>query len=152
MFRRNDEWKWFCKTLLEKRPTCERCGGDGADCSGLQVHHKDPAKYDDLSPDKFAVLCGRCHLLIESFCTTDEQRKRCPNIDKRFLTYYPYVDTTYDVLAKSSGQFLARRWKREIVEDKKPGTWINVQPVSENKKAEIKDAVKFMKEHPEMFK
>lgn len=151
-FRKSQEWKEFCKQLISRREKCERCGSDGKNDGSLQVHHLDPRNYNDLTEEKFKVLCGKCHLKIESFCGTEEKRKQCPNIDKQFLTYYPYKELDKDVLAKASGKFLKKKWANELNEKKNPGKWINVCPLSDQKKKEVKAALYFMKQYPNLFK
>ena len=33
----------------------------------LQIHHLFPSEYEDLSPEKFAVLCPSCHDVVERY-------------------------------------------------------------------------------------
>jgi hypothetical protein len=67
-FRTRVAWRSFRK---EKLQTCEnRCELCGTKYSGkrtkmLQVHHHDPDNYDDLTADKFSVLCSGCHEVVE---------------------------------------------------------------------------------------
>jgi hypothetical protein len=150
MFRKSPEWKSFVRTMLEKSDhKCQRCG---CEASSLAVHHKDPKRYDTLQPELFAVLCDSCHLKIESMCKTEETMKRAPKTDRPFLTLYPYIETDKDVLAKGSGKFWTRKISREVDERRNPGKWINVQSISDTKRREVKDAVSFMKEYPELFR
>jgi hypothetical protein len=154
MFRKSDYWKEFCRLLIAKRNNrCERCGCEQKEAaSGLQVHHLDPKNYNDLTENKFAVLCGKCHLTIESFCITEEKMKMCPNVDKRFLTLYPYKEPDAIVLGKGSGKFAIRRWTRELDATKNPQKYLNqMKPMKGVHKKEVKDAVDFMKLHPELF-
>jgi hypothetical protein len=152
MFRKDPIWKSFCEQLISKREHCERCGGDGKDCSGLQVHHRNPKDYTDLKEENFSVLCGRCHLTIESFCLTEEKMKQCPNVDKRFLTLYPYKQKDEIVLAKGSGKFQIRRWTKELKVTREPEKWINGEKTMTGAhKKEVQDAVSFMKQHKELF-
>jgi hypothetical protein len=151
MFRKSKEWRWFCKTLIEKRGgVCERCGGKGEDCSGLQVHHIHPEDYTNLKEENFVVICGRCHLLIERFSRTEESRKMCPKSDRRFLTAEPYVDSQRDVLSYQSGLRTAEKWAKSISAQKSPEKWLIPPPKVDRKQA--KKAVDFMKEHPELFR
>lgn len=61
-FRKSIEWKKFRKQLLSSRPlVCECCG---TATKRLSVHHKDPEHYDDLTPDKFSLLCSMCHKCV----------------------------------------------------------------------------------------
>ena len=60
-YRRSKAWKDFSKRLRSERPYCELCWTKS---KTLQVHHMDEEHYDDLSPDKFKVLCRACHSYI----------------------------------------------------------------------------------------
>jgi hypothetical protein len=155
IFRRSWEWKAFCEQLIMKRGhRCERCGCDQKDAaSGLQVHHKDPKHYNDLIESKFVVLCGKCHLTIESYCGSESKMKMCPNVDKQFLTLYPYKETEKEVLGKGSGKFQIRKWTRELDATKHPEKYLNKpsKQMTGSHKQEVKDAAQFMKLHPEFF-
>lgn len=56
-FRRSFLWRQFCREQLHLRPTCEECGLHRS----IDVHHLDPAHYEDLTPEKFEALCRKCH-------------------------------------------------------------------------------------------
>jgi len=63
-FLRSDKWKEFRSKILEERgAVCALCGQKhyGKNKKNLHVHHLHPAVYDDLDPDKFALLCKPCH-------------------------------------------------------------------------------------------
>lgn len=67
-FRTTKVWKEFRKKLIHDRGAeCECCGTkySGKRIKQLQVHHKDPANYMDLAPEKFVLLCSGCHDMIE---------------------------------------------------------------------------------------
>ena len=69
-FRTTKVWKEFRKKLLADRGTiCECCGTrhNGKQARQLQIHHKDPENYTDLTPEKFAVLDSSCHDLVERY-------------------------------------------------------------------------------------
>lgn len=136
LFRRSDEWKWFCKQLKEKRGNvCERCGKSGV----LAIHHLVPTEYDNLNEDNFAILCDSCHLFIESYCSTEERMKMCPNVDKKFLIKTPYKQPEKIVMNKTY-DYLKRKWSISIKEKKKPGTYINAESISDKKIKECKEA------------
>jgi hypothetical protein len=153
MYRKSSDWKDFCEYLISKKEVCERCGCSHKEAkSGLQVHHKDPRNYNDLTEEKFVVLCGVCHLKIESYCITEERMKLCPNVDKKFLTLYPYKEPDSIVLGKGSGKFKIRKWCKELDATKNPNKYISkLKPMRGVHKKEVKDAVEFMKLHPELF-
>jgi hypothetical protein len=148
-FRKSEEWRWFCRSLIEKRGgVCERCGGTGSDCGGIQVHHRDPENYSDLDESKFVCLCGRCHLIVEARCKTEETMKMCPKVDRRFLTLYPYRRDG-EVIMKQSGVRIAKRWLRDVDAQRHPERYINHSTKTDPKMA--KEAIDFMKEHPDLF-
>jgi hypothetical protein len=63
-FRKTKIWKEFRENMIASRCfTCEICGTIHK--KGLNLHHKDERNYDDLQPDKFAVVCKSDHRLIE---------------------------------------------------------------------------------------
>ena len=65
-FRSTTRWRVFRKSLLEARGyQCACCGIKKK--KGLQIHHKDPENYLDLTPEKFVILCSGCHDLVEKF-------------------------------------------------------------------------------------
>jgi hypothetical protein len=155
MFRKSEMWREFCKYLIAKKGgLCERCHEDGHDCSGLQVHHRNPKEYQDLNEKNFAVLCGRCHLKIESYCRTEDSMKQCPNDSKQFLTLYPYKEKDQIVIAKGSGTFQIRKWVKEKKITEAPEKYVNngaIRSMTGVHKKEVKDAVEFMKAHPDLF-
>ena len=63
-FRSTTRWREFRTHLLENRGYCCACCGIKKK-KGLQIHHKDPDQYDDLTPEKFVILCSDCHGLVE---------------------------------------------------------------------------------------
>jgi hypothetical protein len=154
LFRRSDEWKSFCKDLILKRGSkCEKCGCEQKDAvSGLQVHHHNPKFYNDLTEENFSVLCGKCHLIIESFCITEEKMKMCPNVDKKFLTHYPYKVS--DKILVNSNKFQIRKWCKELDATKNPGKYLNppTKQMTGIHKKEVQDAVNFIKNNPQLFK
>lgn len=137
-FRKSYEWKRFCEHMLNLRNhECEICHNS----NDLVVHHKDPIHYTDLSDvNKFAVLCNRCHLKVEGYCKSQELMDAHPEY-RKWYTLYPYG---YDTIKWQSGYRTVKRWKREIASN------IN-RPENVQSKKEVNEAVKFMKEHPELF-
>lgn len=86
-FRTTKVWKEFRKKLIAERgPCCELCGTKyiGKRIKQLQVHHKDPANYLDLAPEKFALCCNGCHDLIERISTKliGKNSSNIPNLEK----------------------------------------------------------------------
>lgn len=58
-FRTTKTWKDFTKKLKSERDSkCECCG---CKSKRLAVHHIFPENYTDLNPNRFALLCSRCH-------------------------------------------------------------------------------------------
>jgi hypothetical protein len=153
MFRKSETWKWFCRSLIEERKNCERCHGDGKDCSGLQVHHKHPDDYMNISHrDWFSVLCGRCHLKIEAFSRTDESRKSCPKEDRQFITVKPYIDNSKDVLSYQSGTRLINKIEKSLSIQKDPSRWINGDLIRKVSKEKADEAIEFMKKNRDLFR
>lgn len=137
-FRKSAEWKNFCKHMLSIRNNqCEICHTS----ENLIVHHKDPLRYTDLSDvNKFAVLCNKCHLKIEANCKSQELMDAHPEY-KKWYTLYPY---SYDTTKWQSGYRTIRRWDRERkAEINKPETTVSLKQRNE--------ALRFMKDHPELF-
>ena len=63
-FRAKKVWKEFrVKILKDRNNTCE-IGGLKKN-KKMNVHHMDEDNYDDLNPDKFAVLTAAEHKLVE---------------------------------------------------------------------------------------
>lgn len=95
-FRTTKEWKDFRKKILEKRGLfCECCGTSYTlkTSRRLQVHHKDPKNYLDLSPEKFCLLCSECHKLIERVSKKINGKKGIKNKEKwleLLKDYLPY--------------------------------------------------------------
>lgn len=59
-FRRTSKWKNWCKYIKAQRGNkCECCGV--VKKKGLQVHHKAEWDYENLSKDRFSLLCYSCH-------------------------------------------------------------------------------------------
>jgi hypothetical protein len=62
-YRQTKEWKQFREKIVHERDSrCECCG---IKKKGLNLHHLDPANYQDLDPLKFKLLCKDCHNLVE---------------------------------------------------------------------------------------
>lgn len=136
-FRKSYKWRSFCKYLINLRGCqCERCHSP----DNLIVHHKDPLNYEDLKVEKFAVLCNSCHLIIESQCKSEEQML-AHSENRKWHTYYPY---NRDPVKWQSGTGTQLKWKRERTAQ------INKVPYTPTK-AQAKEALAFMKEHPELF-
>lgn len=137
-FRKSWKWREFVKHMLSIRNNqCEICHTD----KDLIVHHKNPLKYEDLSNvNDFAVLCCRCHLKVEANCKSQELMDAHPEY-RKWYTYYPY---SHDTVKWQSGYRTIKRWDRE-----REAT-INrpEHPVTKQKRDE---ALKFMKDHPELF-
>lgn len=137
-FRKSYRWKDFCKHMLSLRDNqCEICHTD----KDLIVHHKDPLRYEDLSDvNKFAVLCCRCHLKVEANCRSQEAMDAHPEY-RKWYTLYPY---SYDTVKWQSGYRTIKRWDRERkAEINKPEATVTAKQRNE--------ALKFMKDHPELF-
>lgn len=137
-FRKSWEWKEFCKRMLRLRNNqCEICHTD----KDLIVHHKDPLKYEDLSNvNNFAVLCCRCHLKVEANCQSQELMDAHPEY-KKWYTLYPY---SYDTVKWQSGYRTIRKWDRDRAAE------IN-RPKYVVPKSKRDEALRFMKQHPELF-
>ena len=74
-FRKSKEWRIFRKQLLEERGyICECCGRK---TKHLDCHHMSPENYNDLTPEKFALLCHSCHS-----CVSDVERIKPDNREK----------------------------------------------------------------------
>ena len=74
-FRKSKEWRFFRKQLLEERGyVCECCGKK---TKYLDCHHMSPENYNDLTPEKFALLCHSCHS-----CVSDVERIKPENREK----------------------------------------------------------------------
>jgi predicted HNH restriction endonuclease len=64
-FRTTKKWKLFRQELIEKRgPACACCGMKKKP-RYIQAHHLFPNQYEDLTPEKFALLCPSCHDEVE---------------------------------------------------------------------------------------
>lgn len=137
-FRKSREWKDFCKHMLSIRNNqCEICHTT----KDLIVHHKNPLDYENLSNvNDFAVLCCSCHLKIEANCQSQEKMDAHPEY-RKWYTYYPY---DHDPVKWQSGFRTIRRWDRERkAEINKPE-----HPITKQKRDE---ALRWMKQHPELF-
>ena len=69
-YRLTVEWKRFREGIIEtKKGCCEMCGQRyyGKQKKALQLHHLNPAKYNNLDPKDFKLLCGACHDIVEKF-------------------------------------------------------------------------------------
>ena len=61
-FRKTSIWQSFRKKIIEERGCiCQCCG---VHTKRLQLHHMDEKNYEDLNPDKFVLLCSRCHTQV----------------------------------------------------------------------------------------
>lgn len=62
LFRRTKKWTSFRKMMLKENPYCALCGSKRATRT---VHHifdcKTEEEYENLSPDRFIILCSQCH-------------------------------------------------------------------------------------------
>ena len=84
-FRTTKEWKEFRKKLISERgSSCEMCGTQysGKRIKQLQVHHKDPGNYTDLTPEKFCLLCSECHSTVERLNKKLKGKKGVTNKEK----------------------------------------------------------------------
>ena len=61
-FRRTKRWTSFRKKMIAEHPCCAFCGSKRATRT---VHHthkcETQEEYEDLSEDRFIVLCSQCH-------------------------------------------------------------------------------------------
>ena len=67
-YRQSKEWKEFRKKIIEERTAvCELCGTkySGKRIKQLQLHHLDPANYENLTSEKFKLICASDHKLVE---------------------------------------------------------------------------------------
>ena len=65
-FRTTKQWKVFRQSILAEREHRCQCCGIPKKPKGLQLHHKKPQDYTDLShPEDFVLVCSECHKLIE---------------------------------------------------------------------------------------
>lgn len=64
-FRRSKKWKTFHDYMIERHPYCAFCGSNKATRT---VHHthicQTEDEYEDLSEDRFIVLCSQCHSFL----------------------------------------------------------------------------------------
>ena len=61
-FRLTPQWTIFRKWMLASRnQTCDFCGKRYTRTQYLDVHHKYATNYQDLTPDRFMLLCKTCH-------------------------------------------------------------------------------------------
>ena len=77
-FRTSAKWKKFRLGLVDQQNgTCALCGTRyyGKQKKYLQLHHLDPAYYDDLNPEKFQLICSSCHDMVEKMITKIEGSK-----------------------------------------------------------------------------
>lgn len=66
-FRLTPVWQIFRRYITSnKNYTCEFCGKQYKDIKNLNVHHRFESQYDNLSVDRFMVLCKTCHEFIHS--------------------------------------------------------------------------------------
>ena len=84
-FRSSVAWKRFRESIIATQgPVCSLCGTKytGKQKRMLQLHHLDPANYDDLDPVKFRLVCGSCHDTIERFVIKLKGSKRDSILNK----------------------------------------------------------------------
>lgn len=111
-FRARKAWKDFSAQRREAVGyRCELCGGvyRGALSRKLQVHHRDEENYEDLTPDKFKVLCYTCHSeIVETWVTRLNGSKFIPG--PMFLYWYGLLKDflSFPALAR------AQEWVRKI--------------------------------------
>lgn len=61
-FRRTKEWISFRKQMLAAHPCCAFCGSKRATRTVHHIHNcKTEEEYEDLSEERFIVLCSQCH-------------------------------------------------------------------------------------------
>lgn len=97
-FRGRVKWKRFReKQMSEQNYCCEMCGTRyyGRRKRILNVHHLDPANYDDLQEYKFKVLCTTCHDIVENFVMklSGKNRVNIKNLEKwmnLLMEYLPF--------------------------------------------------------------
>jgi hypothetical protein len=82
-FRQTGKWTSFAKRLKNTNKECECCT---LKSKNLSVHHRDPKHYDDLTEEKFAVLCYRCHSIVEALSKKND-KSHIPEWWKQFLSY-----------------------------------------------------------------
>ena len=120
-FRATKAWKEFRKALIIKRgPYCELCGTKyvGKRIKQLQVHHRDPENYFDLTPEKFALLDSSCHDLIERLATKLEGSKsdNIPNLEK-------WVSLTYLFLPFETQRIVKEKYDAYLSSKMPKGQW-----------------------------
>ena len=82
-FRQSSVWKDFRIKLLNDRGyRCQCCGVTKK--KGLQIHHLFPSEYDNLDPDRFAVLCPSCHNTVSRI----ERIKHREKYNSDFMALY----------------------------------------------------------------
>ena len=64
-FRSQKKWKDFTRKLIKTRGMSCELFGVALEKGKAQVHHLDPANYDDLEPSKFKILSPTAHEFIE---------------------------------------------------------------------------------------
>jgi predicted HNH restriction endonuclease len=95
-FRTTKVWKDFReKLLLERGAECTMCGTkySGKRIRQLQVHHRDPEHYEDLTPEKFCLLCSGCHRIVERLSKKIRGKNGVKNKEKWLALiedYLPY--------------------------------------------------------------
>ena len=91
-FRQSKRWKEFRRQLIKDRgPICELCG---AKSKKINVHHKDPDHYEDLTPSKFVLLCPQCHRPAERIWAKIQRGVAVPNREQWIALLEKYFGTT----------------------------------------------------------
>ena len=64
-FRKQLVWQLLRRYLLnQKKMTCEFCKKQYKDIASMNIHHRYETQYENLSVDRFLVLCKTCHEFI----------------------------------------------------------------------------------------
>ena len=85
-FRTLKVWKDFRKKMIEASgKKCQCCGVKNGK---LQIHHKYPNHYDDLTPEKFVVICSSCHRTIEQLYKRVHAKKKTLIREELWIALY----------------------------------------------------------------
>jgi len=95
-FRSRKLWKDFRLKLITKANfSCELCGTKyaGKRKKMLQVHHLDPANYENLIDENFKCLCSSCHDTVERMAVKllGKNRLNIPNLESWLVLYEEYL-------------------------------------------------------------
>lgn len=78
-FRRGPAWQLLRRFIASSRGmTCEFCGVKYKRLCDLNVHHMYTTNYDNLSEERFLLLCKTCHEFIH-------RKYRSPLLQSRML-------------------------------------------------------------------